>query len=384
MAIARHSVRVSLLLVSVVTAAAGQPPADVSAQAPVFRVGTELVQLVVRASDRNGRPVEGLVEADFTVLQDGKPQAIRLFRFVPASSRGPVASAAGPSAADMPPVILLVDDHHMDPSNLAWVRDATRRALGGKSPLRTKGAILSTRPGVQDLALTTDRAELLRQLDALAPTTNGYRPLPDVLHAECAENLSANLLEAPFGAGTLAGLPDILAALARIPGQKRLILISDCVITPACLETHWTFHERLRRLSDLATRSAVTIDGLYTRPMSAGAWTAQHRAAPFDTTRVLTSSPAPDNTVHDAMRRLAEDTGGEAWRSNEPGVLVSRALDADYGHYLIGYEPPSGTFAGDRPRYRSVEVRVARKGVTVRTRSGFFGVTDEQLQAMTQ
>lgn len=45
----------------------------------IIRIDTELVNLNVRVVDRNGRPVNGLQQKEFQVLEDGKPQQIDFF-----------------------------------------------------------------------------------------------------------------------------------------------------------------------------------------------------------------------------------------------------------------------------------------------------------------
>ncbi len=67
-----------LLLVSAALAfivLAGQAP-----QSPqVFRGGTTVIPVDVRVLDRNGRPVTDLTAADFTILENGKPQKVEFF-----------------------------------------------------------------------------------------------------------------------------------------------------------------------------------------------------------------------------------------------------------------------------------------------------------------
>ena len=46
---------------------------------PLFRSGTELVDLYVTVTDRNGRLVPDLLRDDFTIFDDGEPQEIALF-----------------------------------------------------------------------------------------------------------------------------------------------------------------------------------------------------------------------------------------------------------------------------------------------------------------
>jgi Ca-activated chloride channel homolog len=70
-------------LVPVALAAAGMP------QAPVFRVGVDLVNLGVTVIEKKGALLADLEAADFEVYEDGKPQTIRVF-------------AAGDSARNQP------------------------------------------------------------------------------------------------------------------------------------------------------------------------------------------------------------------------------------------------------------------------------------------
>lgn len=62
-------------LLGLLPAAAQEPENDV----PVFRAGTELVDLYVTATDRNGRLVPDLLQEDFVVLDEGRVQEVVLF-----------------------------------------------------------------------------------------------------------------------------------------------------------------------------------------------------------------------------------------------------------------------------------------------------------------
>jgi len=55
------------------------PPAEGTPTNPVFRTTTRLVQVDVVVTDKQGRPIPGLKQSDFVVLQDGKPQQVRVF-----------------------------------------------------------------------------------------------------------------------------------------------------------------------------------------------------------------------------------------------------------------------------------------------------------------
>ena len=81
--------------------AAQQPPQ------PTFRTGTRLIVETVTVKDKEGKPVEGLTAKDFTLTEDGDPQAITFVEYqrvdaAPAPAPTPAAPAA-PAAAAPPP-----------------------------------------------------------------------------------------------------------------------------------------------------------------------------------------------------------------------------------------------------------------------------------------
>jgi hypothetical protein len=86
-----------------------------------------------------------------------------------------------------------------------------------------------------------------------------------------------------------------------------------------------------------------------------------------------------NSQVSDGLRRLAEPTGGFARRSNSAQDLIAGALRDMGSYYMLAYQPPPGTFVGKKLRYRTIKVVVNRKGLQVRTRAGFYNVTDEDV-----
>ncbi len=82
-----------------------QPPqvAEESPTNPVFRSTARLVQVDVVATDKQGRPIPGLKESDFTVLQDGKPQKVRVFEPHTPSGAGQNGADVNAAAPKLPP-----------------------------------------------------------------------------------------------------------------------------------------------------------------------------------------------------------------------------------------------------------------------------------------
>ena len=83
----RSGVLAAICLLGCQAAAAPQTPAEQR-----FRGGVDLVTVDVVVVDRQGTPVQGLTRADFTVLEDGRPQRIREFQSVELPAFAPAAS----------------------------------------------------------------------------------------------------------------------------------------------------------------------------------------------------------------------------------------------------------------------------------------------------
>src|SRR5687768_1828850 len=86
-----RSVLASVVGLASGVAAAQLPPPQQTP--PVFRGNTQVVPVDVRVLDGSGKPVTGLTQGDFTILEDGVRQEIRLFSAVtmtPAASSEPL------------------------------------------------------------------------------------------------------------------------------------------------------------------------------------------------------------------------------------------------------------------------------------------------------
>jgi len=79
--------------------------------------------------------------------------------------------------------------------------------------------------------------------------------------------------------------------------------------------------------------------------------------------------------TQNALRTLAEETSGTLiGNTNDlgPGLVDRVTADLD-SYYEIGYTPPAAAPDG---HFRSIAVKLARKGLTVHSRSGYFALPD--------
>ncbi len=117
---------------------AAETPPDIA----VFHSETQLVVTDVSVTDSHGAPVKGLQAGDFTLLENGKPQAIRVFETHGSSQAPSVAAAANPlppgtfsnrvsSATDSPLNILLFDILNTPPQDQAYAREQMLQYLRG-------------------------------------------------------------------------------------------------------------------------------------------------------------------------------------------------------------------------------------------------------------
>jgi VWFA-related protein len=129
----RIALPAAILLATLVTA---QEPRTL----PTFPAAVELVTVDAVVLDGKGQPVSGLTAQDFSLFEDGRPQAIVSFEgfaagtsaepAVPSAIPGPVATNEGARAlAAAGSFVLLVDDVGLAPARQETVRTALRRFL---------------------------------------------------------------------------------------------------------------------------------------------------------------------------------------------------------------------------------------------------------------
>ena len=407
----------------------------------VVRITTNLVQIDAVVTDKAGNPIKDLTASDFEVLQDGKPQKIVSVSYfnteVPAradakrsAEKGqlPPLPAGVNSASGGRILTFVVDDGSCDASALGLnaSRSALEKFIQEQMQPNDLVAIYQTRGGSSTLQhYTSDKAHLLRVARKIrwyppqgicnelngdfferARPTTFIKPRGEIKTIESdADRRSRARIENSVRENQIVSLFGVLRyvtrGLQRVAGRKMVFVLSDSIplmlpeletrgpaTSPTVVMTPNVANvDAGTRLIDAANRASVvfnTIDvrgvqipGLITAEDDitgmSGAGGNIHATAP-----IRASREANDEIRDGGMRQLANGTGGRFFKNmNFLDVPIRRALDLEKGYYLIAYQPDADTFK--REKFNRVEIKVRRPELSVRSRSGFMGVTDEAM-----
>lgn len=397
-------------------------------QPPVFRTGADAVVLDIVVRDRRGRPVRDLSRSEIVVLEDGQPREVMAFRLVEGAA--PQATletgAASPDPLRRVTLVTLVFDR-LTQGSRQLARKAALDFVAKEPPPGQWVSVFSLDDRLtlrQDF--TRDRAKLTQAIDRAMSSAalEGRGPLPGEsreLASTPAPAIVADAPAAPAGGGSAAGAAAAqaamdavvgrvqaftesaeqqqrgqsalfpLMALARaesaLEGRKAVLFFSEGLSVPPNLE------EAYRSAISEANRANVSIyavdaRGLDTSRGLAAAGAALDKAGRTSQQAMLKRGAGPvtiDEVMNTetAQSALQSDTQGvlDELASSTGGFLIANSNDLRGGldriagdlasYYEIAYTAQPGPFDG---RFRKVDVKVARKGVDVQARSGYFAL----------
>src|SRR5580698_8801530 len=143
-----------------------------------FNTRVFLVQVPVVVRDKQGHAIGTLHKEDFQLFDKGKPQIITRFTVEKAGiSAIPAVKATNEAFPDSEQpdapipqrfVAYLFDDVHLDPADIARMREATKQHLDQTMDPITRAAIYTT-SGIGGLDFTDDRNKIHEALDRIQP-----------------------------------------------------------------------------------------------------------------------------------------------------------------------------------------------------------------------
>jgi len=389
-----------------------------------IRTSADLVVVDVVASDNHKNPVHQLNPSDFTILEDGKPQVLKVFEEHAAGAPSPLAPMPklepgtftnySPTPTHGALNILLFDKLNTPMRAQAYVRDQVLKYLKEARP-GTRMAIFSLTLELKLLQGFTTDPELLRALVAGKKGNPGGSPLMDnqmegdqpgaddaMMDAVTdalgnnpnASTITANLQE--FEAEqqsfqlqlraryTLDALNQLARYMSNLPGRKNLIWFSGSfpisILPDADLQDPFavvaTAEDEFRETVDLLARSQVAVypidaRGLMTEPMlDASQSGSTMNRTPNGFAKANTKWFQNTANEQGTMQQMAEATGGRAFvNSNDLKQDVEKAIEAGSNYYTLAYTPANRNWNGS---FRKIEVKLDRPGETLAYRRGYF------------
>jgi VWFA-related protein len=396
--------------------AAGTKP-DSRQDSFIESVNVSVVNVDVYVTDKSGKRITGLAKDDFEITENGKPVAVTNFYAVEGGrpmlaedDPAPQAPATVPGlpgqkaqAAPLPEdqrlrLIVYIDNFNLQPFNRNRVMRELRVFLSTKL----------TR-GDQVMLVTYDRSMHVRQtftsdmdlvnssllgiekisaqgVHATSERRDALRQIEESRSASEASSIARSYAESTFNdlSFSIDALKDLVSSLAGMPGRKAILYVADSLQMIAGQDVFYAVQSKYGEQSTSLT-TAVQYDA--SRRFNELASQANANRVTFYTIdaaglRVNSSTSAENQTagqgvyidsiqisnVQAPLQMLAEKTGGVAIINRN---LVLPALDKvaqDFGsYYSLGYSP---THYGDG-RYYKINVKVKRKGLTVRHREGY-------------
>jgi VWFA-related protein len=306
--------RLLLLLGSIAAAS----PAALPGQIPVERSPGRLVIDAV-AVDRDGSPVADLRREELEVWIGGYRVPIDTFAAVT-----PADAARGGRS-----IVLILDDMTLPLAMVPRVRDAARRFVERMSDDDEISIVTLTGPSIES---TGDRARLLQRIGAYNVKLTGAQRIDDL------------------GAQALGTIASAARQLESASGRRRTIV---------AIGTGWLFDTPIP-------------------PPAAGRdvraeWTDAMRAMASANATLYVIDPAGlgSSRALGGSSGFAHETGGHAFlNTNDVSGAADRILREAGSYYLIGVTDPP---VGRKADLRELEVRVLRRGVTIRARKAVPG-----------
>ena len=338
----RVGILAAMFLAGAVAVAAQAP----SANEPVSRS----IHLNVAVTTKQGSPVAGLAQQDFTLLDNGTPEPMTSFK--------PVTAGQEPVE-----VILLLDAVNARFSTMAYERDEVQKFLkanGGKMPHPTTIAVLTDKGAQIQNGFSTDGNELSGLFDHF---TSGLREI----------NRSSGYWGATERLDiSLTALRELTAFTAKLPGRKIVLWISPGWPLLSGVRTEIGPKEADQIFDNIVTFSTqlrLANTALYNvNPVGAGE--SPLRADYYREFVKGVRKPSQTALGDLGLQVLAVQSGGLVLESSNAvaDMLKECLYDVDSWYEITFDMPPA-----EKPNeYHHVEVKVDKPSLTARTRDGYY------------
>ncbi len=375
---------------------------------PVFRSGINFIRVDAIVTDDDGIHLTDLDISDFEIYEDGELQDIETFDHiqigaVPEPGARPPTQLSNRNDAereaarsDVRVFVIFFDDYHVRFEN--GQRASLQMTEFLQNSLRPNDLVAVMYPltPVVDLQFTRNHGSVISQVREFFGCKYDYEPRN--LFEQSYWNYPPSAVELIRNQVSLSALNGLMVRLGGLrEGRKSVLLVSEgytnyvppqmrdmggqfnlSQFDPNAAESNLEVTQqlfvdtelvmRLRELFQVANRFNTSIYSLDPRGLAMGEYDLSQADVGYRTNqRVL-------RTTQDTLHVLSEQTDGRAIvnRSDLVPGLQQMMRDSS-AYYLIGYISSGAPTDG---RFHEIEVRVKRDDVQVRSRKGYWALTE--------
>src|SRR5882672_8229590 len=366
------------------------------------RVTSELVLVNVVVRDKKGGLVTDLKKDDFTLLEDGKRQAISTFDFenvdelkTPGAAEATVSGAAPDSgsllrsneqpaslnARDRRLMLLFFDFSGMQPEDIERSVGAAKKFVQTRMQPADMIAVVSLSTNMRiDLDFSDDKTKVLSVLNSYTSgqgqgfdngLTGSSEGAAETGGAFTADDTDYNTFNADR---KLLALQAIMQTLGKISQKKAVIYFSNGIS-----QNGVDNQSALRAATASAVKANVSIypvdiRGLQAFPPGGEAQNASlHGQSAYNGAAVLNDLSSNAST-QETLSTLAADTGGKAFfDSNDFGAVFSQVQKDSSAYYVLGFTSSNAMKDG---RFRHLKVQLNRPDLKLDYRSGSYAGRD--------
>jgi VWFA-related protein len=393
---------------------AGQTPQDPQRQ-PTFRSGINFVRVDVIVSDKDGNPILDLKPEDFSVSEDGHAQKVEQFQVIRID---PLDQVEGPTnseprsaideerEASRPEVrlfVILLDDYHVRRGNDMSVRKPLIDFIENQLAPADMVAIMYPLTPVDDISFTRNKSRLISAIQNFEGRKFNYTPRN--LFEEQYTFYPAAVVERIRNQVTMSALKAAAYRLGALrEGRKSIIFVSEGMteLLPAQLNDPVAEMPGLRNPNrnnpnaridertewqaklDMANELQEVFQTVNTQNTSIYAVDPRGLAVfeyGINESVGLQKDMADLRTALDSLRVLADNTDGRAIiNRNDLATGMKQIIRDASGYYLLGYTSNRSPSDG---KFHEIKVSVARRGVQVRARKGYWALTKDDIERAT-
>lgn len=411
---------------------AGQKPA-LGGQSDEITLSGDEVLLDIVATDGKGRPVLDLRPDEVEVYEDGQKQSVTSFGLVQVGATAGGAPAAGAATGRLPStltnspfrnynlIMIVVDLTSVQKTNLDLTYKAAEKFINDKLQPNDLVAVFGAASSGLGLFqnFTNDKARLLNAMKrvtanadpftqsagayssgrvyiagtppASGPNNPDDRPQPDSLGVDVisqdlnrlSDTVTDTLTDLRSQLQARWIVYDLLAltkTYAQVPGRKSVVLYSEGFNVTSTVDrafdsaigsanrNNFVFYtvDAAGLRGNLSTNTGTSVDTGASDP------TRDRSLVTGGNSDLGKAEVALRSNDNGALTRLASETGGVALRNNNDLGRGFTAVANDLrSYYALAYSPTNASMNG---QFRNVSVKILRKGVDVRTRSGYYAV----------